>query len=91
MTKQEKINAIIDAASKNNFSDSIEEIELLEYFYTDENGDESTYEDRFDFIDLTTCPVSVWFICGTGYDNLSVPITKLTNGSIDRLFDCINK
>ena len=91
MTKQEKINAIIDAARNRNFSDSIEEIELLEYFYTDENGDESTYEDRFDFIDLTTCPVSVWFICCTGYDNLSVPITKLTNGSINRLFDCINK
>lgn len=90
MTRSEKINAIIDAARNNNLSDKIDDIDLLEYFHT-EHGVAKVFEDRFDFIDVTTCPASIWFICGTGHDNINVPIAKLTDTSIDMIYNCINK
>ena len=92
MTKQEKINAIIDAARELNFSDSIDDINLIEYYDTDTDGNTSTYEDIFYCFDLTTIPVSICVLLHCSINEKhKVPITKLTDASIDRLFDCIIK
>ena len=87
MTRHEKINKILEAARTGNFSDAIDDIDILSY--AGENG--TVNEDRFDYIDTTTFPCSIRFIGGTGYDNFSVPIDGLTNESIHTLYKCINK
>ena len=85
MTRTQKINKIVEAARNLNFSENIEDIELLSY--TGENG--RVYEDRFDCIDTTTIPCTVRFIGGTGHPNFSVPITKLTDKSLDNICHCV--
>jgi hypothetical protein len=87
MTRHEKINKIFEAARTGNFSDAIDDIDILSY--AGENG--IVNEDRFDCIDTTTIPCSIRFIGGTGYDNFSVPIDGLTDESIHTLYKCINK
>lgn len=85
MTRTQKINKIIDAASTLNFSEDIEDIEMLSY--TGENG--RVCEDRFDCIDTTVIPCAVRFIGGTGYPNFSTPLTNLTDESLDTLCGCV--
>lgn len=85
MTRTQKINKIAEAAINLNFSESIENIEMLSY--TREDG--KAYEDRFDCIDTTTTPCTVRFIGGTGYEDFSVPLDRLTEGSMDKLVACI--
>ena len=86
MTRHEKISKILEAARTGNFSDAIDDIDILSY--AGENG--TVNEDRFDYIDMTTFPCSIHFIGGTGYNNFSVPIDGLTNKSIHTLYKCIN-
>lgn len=85
MTRTQKINKVVEAAINLNFSESIEDIELLSY--TGENG--RVYEDRFDCIDTTVIPCAVNFIGGTGYPNFSIPIANLTDKSLDTLCGCV--
>lgn len=87
MTRHEKINKIMEAARTQNFSEAIDDIDLLSY--GGDNG--QVCEDRFDCIDTTTFPCSIRFIGGTGYDNFSIPIDGLTNESVNTLYKCINK
>lgn len=82
MTRTQKINKIVEAALNLNFSDRIDDIEMLSYI----GEDGRVYEDRFDNIDTTA---AVSFIGGTGYPNFSVPITKLTDESLDTLCGCV--
>lgn len=91
MEREEKIKAIIEAAKNNNFSDEIDNIELIEYYYTDIYGEVSTWEDVFDHIDIDSDVVCVKVICGTGYENLCVPIEDLTDYGVNKLYNCINK
>jgi len=84
-----KLNAIIEAARNDGFAEEIEDIDLLSYSKTNDKGEKETFEERFDYIDTTTIPISVHFICGTGYENYSVPIGWLTDESIDELYECV--
>lgn len=85
MTKAQKINQIIEAARTFNFSEAIDDIDILSYVGDD--GD--VYKDRFDFIDTTRIPCSIYFIGGTGYNSFSVPITDLTDESVNTLYQCV--
>lgn len=87
MTRTQKISKIMEAARSLNFSESIENIEMLSY--AGENG--KVYEDRFDCIDTTTVPCTVHFIGGTGYPNFSIPLTSLTDESLDTLCGCVRR
>lgn len=89
-TWTEKLYAIVEAARKQNFTDEIDDIEMLSYTETDERGNVKTWEDRFDYIDTTTIPITVRFIGGTGYKKVSCGIGNLTQESIDILYKCIN-
>lgn len=91
MTRERKIDAIIDAARQQRFSDDIEDIEMFTYIMKDGLGNEVVKEDRFDYVDLTTFPASVHLIFG-GEDNIGawIPLHSLTDESIDRLYKCIN-
>ena len=89
--KTRKIYAIEDAARFNKFTDEIDEIDMLSYTEQDESGEERIVEDRFDYIDTTTIPISVHFICGTGHPNRNIPIGFLTEESINKLYACIRK
>ena len=89
--KQVMLSEVTDAALSRNFSDKIDDIDLLEYYYKDDEGEVSTFEDRFDCIDTTTIPASVWFICGTDHEDINVPLSSLTFGSMMQLYNCINK
>ena len=84
MNRTDIINRIIDAALHNNFSDDIDDIEMLSY-----TKDGQTYDDRFDYIDTTTIPISLHFIGGTGFSNFCVPLSNLTDQSLDILNACI--
>jgi len=84
MTRTDKINRIIDAALYMKFDDSIEDVDILSY-----TEDGQTYKDRFDYINTTTFPISVCFIGGTGHPNFSVPLSNLTDQSLDILNACI--
>ena len=84
MTRTDKINRIIDAALYNNFSDDIDDIEMLSY-----TKDGQTYNDRFDYINTTIFPISIHFIGGTGSSNFCVPLSHLTDQSLDILNACI--
>lgn len=84
MTKADKINRIFDAAIHDKFSDNIDDIEMLSYTI-----DGKTYEDRFDYIDTTVIPCSVCFISGTGFSDFLVPLSNLTDQSLDTLNACI--
>ena len=85
----DKLLAIIEAAEHHAFSDGIDDIDLLSYKKKNANGQKETFEERFDYIDTTSIPISVHFICGTGHQNYSVPIMNLTNDSIDKLYECV--
>lgn len=85
LTKQDKHNMIVDAVIDRKFSDEIDNIELLSY--TDEKG--QVFSDRFDHIDTTTLPMTVRFIGGTGHEDFSVPLDRLTEESLDELVACI--
>lgn len=87
MTRHEKINKILEAARTFNFSEVIDDIDILSY--VGDNGD--VYKDRFDYINTTTIPCSIHFIGGTGYNNFSVPITGLTDESVNTLYRCVIK
>lgn len=82
MTRTQKINKVIDAALNLNFSENINDIEMLSY--TGENG--RVYEDRFDCIDTAS---TIYFIGSTGYPNFSMPLTSLTDESLDTLCGCV--
>ncbi len=88
-TLTNKVNAIIEAARYDGFTEEIEDIDLLSYVKTNDKGEKETFEERFDYIDATTIPMSVHFICGTGHENYSVPIGWLTDESIDKLYECV--
>ena len=88
-TWTDKLNAIIEAARNQTFADEIDDIDRLSYTKVNGKGEKETFEERFDHIDTTTIPVSVHFICGTGYENYSVPIGWLTDESIDELYECV--
>ena len=81
------IEKIMAAARGVNFTDEIDDIDVLAY--TDKDG--NTHEDRFDHIDTTTIPMSVHFIVGTGRRNFNVPIARLTDESLKQLYDCIEQ
>lgn len=81
------IEKIMAAARGVNFTDDIDDIDVLAY--TDKDG--NTLEDRFDHIDTTTIPMSVHFIGGTGHKNFNVPIARLTTESLKQLYDCIDQ
>lgn len=85
LTKEQKINQIIEAARTLNFSEAIDDIDILSY--VGDNG--VVYKDRFDYIDTTRIPCSIHFIGGTGYNNFSVPITDLTDDSVNTLYRCV--
>lgn len=86
----DKLKAIVEAAKTDGFSDEINDIEILSYKeYDSEKQKEKIWEDRFDYIDTTTFPISIRFIGGTGYDNLSCSIGNLTEESINRLYECV--
>jgi len=85
----DKLESITEAAHNQTFSDEIEDIDLLSYIKKNDKGEDETFEDRFDYIDTTTIPVSVHFICGSGHNNYSVPIGWLTIESIDKLYECV--
>ena len=87
----DKLNAIIKAAKNHQFTDEIDEIDMLSYRATDENGEDRIYTDRFDYIDTTTLPVMVHFICGTGYIDQNISIYNLTDESINNLYNCIER
>ena len=87
MNKTEKINRIVEAANSRNFTDGIEDVEMLSY--TSQNGQIET--DRFNYIDTTTIPCSVCFIGGTGHPDFSIPLSRLTDESLDDLCACIEK
>lgn len=91
LRREQMIAAIIDADKSLDFSDKLSEIYTLEYYYKDEDGEVSTFEDVFDCIDTSGDTASVWFICGTGHDDINVPLADLTDISIERLYNCINK
>ena len=85
-TWTDKLYAITEAARKRNFGDGIDEIDTLGY--TDKNG--RKWEDRFDYIDTTTIPITVVFIGGTGHKAPRIPIGLLTQESIDTLYNAIS-
>lgn len=85
-TPAEKLYAIMEAARTCNFKDEIEDIDILEY----QDKDGEIHEDRFDYIDTTTIPMTVKFIGGTGHGNISVPLRSLATKSIDMLYNMIN-
>lgn len=85
----DKLNAIIEAAKNQTFADEINDIDTLSYTKMNDKGEKEIIEERFDHIDTTTNPISVHFICGTGYVNYSVPIERLTDESINKLYECI--
>lgn len=87
MSKADKINRIIDAAIHDKFSDDIDDLETLSY--TLEDG--KTYTDRFNYIDTTVIPCSACFIGGTNYTEFAVPLSNLTDQSLNDLYDCIVK
>lgn len=87
MDRTEMIEKIMAAARAVNFTDEIDDIDVLAY--TDKDG--NTHEDRFDHIDTTTIPMSVHFIGGTGHKNFNVPIARLTDESLEQLYDCIEQ
>lgn len=81
------IEKIMAAARGVNFTDEIDDIDVLAY--TDKDG--NTHEDRFDHIDTTTIPMSVHFIGGTGHKDFNIPIARLTDESLEQLYDCIEQ
>lgn len=81
------IEKIMAAARGVNFTDEIDDIDVLAY--TDKDG--NTLEDRFDHIDTTTIPMSVHFIGGTGHKDFNIPIARLTDESLEQLYDCIEQ
>ncbi len=85
LTKEQKINQIIEAARTLNFSEAIDDIDILSY--VGDNG--VVYKDRFNYIDTTRIPYSIHFIGGTGHNNFSVPITDLTDDSVNTLYRCV--
>lgn len=87
MSRTDLINDIIDAALNDKFSDSIDDLETLSY--TLEDG--KTYTDRFNYIDTTVIPCSACFIGGTDYAEFAVPLSNLTDQSLNDLYDCISK
>jgi len=87
LTRTTKQFAVLEAAQHQNFSDAIEDIDTLTY--TDKDG--KVWEDRFDYIDTTVLPCSVRFIAGTGHENPCIPLSSLTDESIDTLYNAINK
>ena len=88
-TWSDKLNAIVKAVKEDRMSDKYTEIDLLSYEKLGEDGKKRVCEERFDYIDVTSVPYQVWFICGTGYENYSVGIGELTEESINRLYRCI--
>lgn len=89
MTKEEKIQAIIEAEKNETLITWMLEGDEEILGYKDENG--KYFEDMFDYVDTTTTPASVVFIWGTDNDEHRVDINKLTMESIDRLYGCISK
>ena len=87
MDRTEMIEKIMHAAKGVNFSDEIDEIDMLAY--TDKDG--NTWEDRFDHIDTTSVPMSIHFIGGTDHKDFNVPIAMLTTESLKELYDCIEQ
>lgn len=85
MNKQDKIKAIVNALENDIFDVCFDEVEMLEY----EDKDGVVYLDRFDYIDTSTNPCSVYFIGGSDFDNFFVPIDRLTEKSVDVLYNCI--
>ena len=81
------IEKVVAAARGTNFTDDIDEIDMLSYTDTDGN----TWEDRFDYIDMTMLPACVHFIGGTGHNGFIVPIDRLTTESLKELCDCIEQ
>ena len=75
---------IVEAALHNGFNESVNDIETLSYY-----KDGQVFTDRFDHIDTTTTPITVRFIGGTGYEDFSVQLDRLTEGSLDKLVACI--
>lgn len=87
MDRIDLINSIIDAAIHGYFNDNIDDVEILSY--TTEDG--KTYEDRFDYINPTTIPCTIHFIGGTGHPDFSIPLSSLTDQSLNDLCNCITK
>ena len=84
-----KIIAIVEAARSQRFTDEIEEIEMLSYTEEDKRGNVKKLENRFDYIDTTTIPVTIRFIGGTGFENVSCSINHLTKESVGLLYNCV--
>lgn len=82
MRREGKIAAIIDAERNNGFGEGFWNIETLSY--TDNEG--NLWTDRFDHVSVDG---QVHFICGTGYPDIAVPLERLTDASIDKLYSTI--
>jgi hypothetical protein len=88
----DKLNAIIQAAKNHQFTDEIDEIDMLSYTEPNmEKQKDDVFEDRFDYIDTATFPFSVHFICGTGHPDRNIALGRLTEESINKLYACIDK
>jgi len=88
LDKTLRINRITMAALQHGFGERLNDIDVLKYIQV-ENGKKFIYEDRFDYVDPATTPCTVCFIAGTGFEDVRVPLSQLTDNSIRKLFDCI--
>lgn len=90
MERNAMILEIKEAAKTQSFSSQLDEVETLTYFYPDESGEISEWEDRFDYIDLKGM---IWFICGTGSDEAAISISPedLTDMSVEKIYSYILK
>lgn len=86
-TRKQMIWTIIDAVQNHRFTSR--ELEgddaILSYYTLNEKGEWELNEDEFDYVESAN-PYYVWFITGTGYENISVPLAWLTDESLLKLY-----
>lgn len=85
--RKQMIWTIIDAVQNHRFASR--ELEgddaILSYYTLNEKGEWELNEDEFDYVESAN-PYYVWFITGTGFENISVPLAWLTDESLLKLY-----
>ncbi len=85
--RKQMIWTIIDAVQNHRFTSR--ELEgddaILSYYTLNEKGELELNEDEFDYVESAN-PYYVWFITGTGFENVSVPLAWLTDESLLKLY-----
>lgn len=89
MKREDKIKAIIRAEQNEDFTPDIYNIEMLEHNEVLPSGKVKRWKDRYDCLEIDNGSCFVWFIAGTGHEDLRVPIESLTDKSLNRIYDCI--